>query len=90
MIQKWENHYKFSEGNYKPGDFRDIYPINVLSQPHMDHKIDRISFSDWIVDSPHRGHLDRISSHNWIWNVKEEHIPQVREEMRPTGHVICI
>ena len=56
----------------------------------MDHVIDSKPFQDWVDEAPYRGRIESVTKTNWIWHVEEEHIPQVREDLRPTGLVLCI
>lgn len=90
LISKWSDHIRMPDGEYKTGDLRDIYPCNILSQPHMDHMIEGMLFQDWISQKSHRGVLIPIRKKLWTWWVEEEHIPIVREELRNTGFLICV
>ncbi len=89
-ITKWNHKYNLSDGSYKTGDLRDIYPMNLLSQAHQEHVVDGKPFFEWIKADPKRGTLEQLTDSLWAWWVEPEHIPEVREALRPLGWVIAI
>lgn len=89
QINKWLNVYRGNEG-YKTGDLRDIYPFNVLSQPHLDRIINGSRFEDWVKATPERGQLKQISDTLWTWWVESDKIPAVREALAPSGMILCL
>lgn len=91
QITKWGNEYNYSDGNYKTGMLRDIYPINFLSKTHLSQKVGGTTLQNWIESTPQHGELQSlIEEQFWSWWVHEGKIPVVREELRPTGLLVCI
>ena len=89
-LTKWNDKYHMPEGRYKTGDLRDIYPLNLLSAAHQEHIVDGKPFFEWITADPKRGTLTQINDSLWAWWVEPDHIPYVREVLRPLGWVIAI
>lgn len=87
-LTRWRNEYRMSDGSYKTGDLRDIYPMNLLSEAHKQNQVKGKPFFDWIQESPDHGTLTQLSDTLWAWWVDD--IPAVREALRQTGWVICI
>ena len=56
----------------------------------MDHVVDGLKFPDWVKAKPYRGEIIPVQDGIWSWWVEEANIVAVREELRPTGFVICI
>lgn len=88
-ITKWLDVYRGREG-YKTGDLRDIYPFNVLSQPHLDRIVNGHRFQDWVQASSERGTLKQVSDTLWTWWVEPDKIPAVREALAPSGMILCL
>lgn len=90
IISEWSRAYVCSQGKYKTGDLRDIYPLNFLSQPHLDQKVGDLTLEQWILSKEAHGELKKLAENFWSWYVKPPYIPFVREALRPTGFVLCI
>lgn len=88
-ITKWLDHYPERKG-YKTGDYRDIYPYNLISSAHLEQEIEGKKLAVWIKSDERNGELTKLSDDLWMWKVDEANIPHVREAMRSTGRVICI
>lgn len=88
-ITKWLHMYHINN-KYKPGDLRDIYPLNLLSHAHQEHTVEGKSFFDWIQTDPKRGSLTKLNASLWAWWVDVENIPYVRETLRPLGWILAI
>ena len=90
LIGEWGRTYHVNDGKYKTGDLRDIYPMNVLSQAHQERMVNGQPFFEWIQAQPYRGTLEPLTPDLWAWWVEHDYLPQVREDLRPTGMVLCI
>jgi hypothetical protein len=88
-ISKWMHIYGDPE-EYQHGDLRDIYLLNFISQAHLDRAIGAKTLKDWILASDKHGTLSPLTDKLWTWEVPQENIEYVREELRPTGIVKCI
>lgn len=89
-ITKWGIEYGGSKGSYHRGQLRDIYPMNLLSEAHLNHPILGTTLQKWIASSPDHGELKPLTDLLWEWWVPEPLIDSVREALRATGIVICI
>lgn len=89
-IAKWARKYCRPDGSYKIGDLRDIYPMNVLSQVHLDRIVLGSRLEDWILQNPIHGTLTKLTDNLWAWWVEETQIPHVLDALAPTGIILCI
>lgn len=89
QISKWSKHY-FINKKYETGQYRDIYPYNIICEKHLEQEVGGKKLTDWIAGDPRHGALTQLKENLWVWNISEENIPLVREALRPTGQVICI
>lgn len=85
----WQKAYHRKSGTYQSGDLRDIYPFNVISQPHLNRIINGHRFQDWVLTSVGRGQLTQISETVWTWWLEPEQIPPVRDALAPSGMILC-
>lgn len=91
QIAEWSRRYGSNNKNkYETGQFRDIYPYNIICEKHLDLVVEGKKLAAWIASDPLHGTLTQLNENLWIWHVSEENIPMVREVLRPTGQVICI
>jgi hypothetical protein len=67
--------------------FRDIYPINLISDGHLALKIDGMLLADWIAQG-RRGTLKKTGAHCWQWLIADTEIGHVRKTMLDAGHLI--
>ena len=88
-IGKWSHNYIMSDGDYKTGDLRDIYPYNLICKAHLERKVLGMSLEKWIL-STNSGTLESFETDRWIWYVPEDKIAKVREALSPTGIILCI
>lgn len=89
-IAKWNHHYRYDHSPYKIGDLRDIYTMSLLSEAHLNQPVFDTILKAWIKSSSDHGELKPLTNTLWKWWVPEGLIDSVREELRPTGIVICI
>ncbi len=89
-IGEWFRRYGFLDGGYVQGQLRDIYPMNLLSEVHLNQPVFNTTLKHWIETSPSHGELSPLTEVLWQWWVPEENINTVRESLRETGIIICI
>lgn len=88
-IAEWFREYGDPE-TYYVGLLRDIYPLNILSQPHLDQQVHGQSLKDWICSSPDHGDLKQLTPEVWSWWVEADQIPSVRQALAPSGIILCV
>ncbi|EKE08990.1 MAG: hypothetical protein ACD_16C00227G0010 [uncultured bacterium] len=88
-IAEWHRRY-FRPWRYHLGQLRDVYPMNLLSDAHLKEPVFGKTLKEWIESSPNHGELKPLTDILWEWWVPENKISAVREELRPTGLIICI
>lgn len=88
-IAEWHRSY-FRPERYHLGKLRDIYPMNLLSEAHLNQIVFGKTLKDWIESSPEHGELNPLTDILWEWWVPGEKISSVREALRSTGLLICI
>jgi hypothetical protein len=75
---------------YKTGDLRDIYPMNLITDVHLDRTVSpHTTLREFIASDPIHGRLETLSDGRFAWWVMDEHIEQVREALRPSGMIIA-
>jgi hypothetical protein len=67
-----------TEGSPLGGSFRDIYPMNFLTEQHLEVRIDDIPVRSWIAHGAGRGTLRRLNEDIWIWDLPSRALPAVR------------
>ena len=78
-IWSWSMNYNRSDGQYKPGDLRDVYPYNIISELHLNRDVHGQTLESWIKSDPSHGTLEKISDTHWLWTVEDQHIPHTQE-----------
>jgi len=71
------------------GYLRDVYPLNVLSEPHLSRRVDGIPLAEWISQSQKRGTLRELPGNACVWRIDESNVDGVRAEMIKTGLLIA-
>ncbi len=89
QIAQWTYQYIRSTGKYKIGDLRDIYPYNMLTEPHLIRQVGSQTLKDWILSNPQHGTLEKVTDRHWLWSIDPEHIPMIQEALEPTGILLC-
>lgn len=84
-INKWS----FPEDELKFGRIREVFPYSVLSEKHLQFKIGKSNFKDWIHNSKKHGNLLPFSKGVWIWEVKPENIPSITKELEKYDFLVC-
>jgi hypothetical protein len=90
QIGEWWRRYFVNPDRYIPGQLRDIYPMNLLSEVHLSQPVFDTTLQKWIESSAEHGELKPLTDTFWEWWVPEEKIDDVREALRETGIIICI
>jgi hypothetical protein len=70
------------------GFLRDVFPLNVLSRPHVTGNVFGEPLAKWIESEGWRGYLEEVCSGVWIWVIPEQNLPLVRKALQPTGILI--
>ena len=87
-IDQWGKKYRYQE--YQTGDLRDIYPMNLITDVHLDRTVSaHTTLGEFIASDPIHGRLEPLSDGRFAWWVMDEHIEQVREALRPSGMIIA-
>ena len=89
FLARWGKVYR-SNGIYKTGDMRDIYPINIISSKHLNRDVGGQTLGEWIDCKHVRGKLVQLDKDLWSWHVEFDDIENVRESLRDTGIILCI
>ena len=71
------------------GYLRDIYPLNVLSAPHLHMPVNGVPLADWIRVSADRGTLRPLAGGAWLWRIDEPHVPAITAELEQAGLLIA-
>ncbi|MGL4488766.1 MAG: hypothetical protein ACRCU5_04900 [Rhizobiaceae bacterium] len=67
--------------------FRDIYPLNLISEGHLSLDVQGASLQNWIGKGG-RGVLKRIGDVTWQWQLEPSEIEKVRGVLLGCGHLI--
>lgn len=89
LISKWRIEYRHSDGDYYTGLLRDVYPYNLLTEAHLQQKVNGANLEQWINKTPQHGTLDRITDQHWLWSVPSDYIPVIQKELYPSGLLLC-
>lgn len=81
-IAAWLHERMNKRNRHLAGLLRDVYPLNVLSRPHVERRIGEQAFGAWIEAAPDRGRLEPLANDAWLWTVPEERLLPVREEIK--------
>jgi hypothetical protein len=89
QISCWSREYLRTDGDYTIGDLRDIYPYNMLTEPHLIRQVGSQTLKDWILSNPKHGTLEKVTDKHWLWSIDPEQIPMIQETLEPTGILLC-
>jgi len=67
---------------------RDVYPLNVLTRPHLEHAVGGQPLEKWIVADADRGRLWKVADGVWIWTVPSESLPMVQTQLADEGLLV--
>jgi hypothetical protein len=68
---------------YLSGYVRQVYPVNVLSQPHLD-------WGGGSITALGIGELIALERDRWLWLVPESRIPEASEYLARHNRLICV
>lgn len=67
------------------GVLRDVFPLNVLTQPQLDRKLGAKTLLDWIRSDRRRGTIDPLDDQRWLWEVDPGERRTVRRPLWDAG-----
>lgn len=82
-------HERMENNRQLTGYLRDIYPLNVISEPHLAQPVEGKPLRDWIDESPQRGELRGLPGGAWRWRIEESNVEQVRAALAKAGLLIA-
>lgn len=91
-ILNWDHAYNdpYSDcGTYKTGDFRDLYPLNFIGEAHLKRDVFGQTLREWIEADLARGTLEPLNETLWTWEIPQENISDLRQQLKPTDLLVC-
>jgi hypothetical protein len=88
-IWSWSMNYNRPDGQYKPGDLRDIYPYNIISDLHLNRDVHGQTLESWIKSDQTHGTLEKISDTHWLWSIDDQHIPHAQEVLSSANLLVA-
>jgi hypothetical protein len=88
-IGHWQLEYTYSDGIYRTGLLRDVYPFNILVDTHLKEPVGDKTLEAWISSNPKHGTLEKITEHHWLWSIDPQHIPVAQEVLQEAGLLLC-
>jgi hypothetical protein len=86
-ITAWWN-YGIRQRLWRYGIFRDIYPWNFLTKPHLSCLVEKMTVEEWIQEMPgERGKLVPFGRMS-LWELPDHLIPKVREVFWRNGRIL--
>lgn len=79
----------FGSKRYLSGLLRLVYPYNIITDKHLEMKVQNISLHDWISSENTKGDLTKINNNLWAWIVKEEYLESVNMVCIDAGLLIA-
>lgn len=79
--------WRFNCEKLADGYFRDIFPINIVSNKHIENKIGNKSIKEIIIENK-LGQLEHIIDDIFYWNLDDKQLKQAREILYKTDYVI--
>lgn len=80
---------RIGKNRHLQGYLRDVYPLNVISRPHLDKLVHGTPLGDWIHQTPERGILRPLAGGAWLWRIDEQQVPQIQAELERAGLLIA-
>lgn len=88
-IGAWSHEYEFSDGSYRTGLLRDVYPFNILVDTHLTETVGDKTLEAWIDSDSTHGTLEKITDTHWLWSIDAENIPAAQEALQKAGLLLC-
>lgn len=80
---------RLDNSRHLTGYLRDVYPLNVISEPHLSQRVEGRALADWIGQSPARGTLRGLPGGASLWRIDEANIDGVRTVLIKAGLLIA-
>lgn len=71
------------------GLLRDLYPVNLISAPHLAKTVQGRPLAEWVAAAPGRGTLVPLAGGLWQWRLAPEEVAQVRPTLVAEGLLIA-
>ena len=86
-ITRWRDNTWHRGLRPSQGYFREVYPINLVMQAHLDRQYKKHRLSEYMAEV---GSLTKVSGIDGMyrWYIDEERLFEVREELEPSGLVL--
>jgi hypothetical protein len=67
---------------------RDVYPLNVLTRPHLNCDVGGRPLEKWIAEDTGRGRLWQVADGVWVWSVPPLSLPVVQATLADEGLLV--
>lgn len=88
-IWSWSMNFNRHDGKYQPGDLRDVYPYNIVSDLHLNRDVHGQSLESWIKSEPSHGTLEKITDTHWLWSIDEKDIPHAQDVLSSANLLVA-
>jgi hypothetical protein len=95
QMVRWFNERLDMVVQKKPAPFRhlggmqrDVYPLNVLTQPHLDRSVGGQPLEKWVAADGGRGRLWKVADGVWVWVVPPASLPFVQAKLASEGLLV--
>ncbi|CAE6734727.1 hypothetical protein [Paraburkholderia aspalathi] len=78
----------YGAARYQESMLRMVYPINVISDRHLNIVVGGIQLKEWIVAEDNRGSLQPIGNDLWLWLVPEAALDSINQLCGEAGILI--
>ena len=90
-ISIWGDVYNCLSQEKYIGRIRDIYPMNMLSSPHLNYEVlQGVTLKQWIESNSLHGRFDALCDGRVAWWVESDQISHIREALKPSGILIAV
>jgi hypothetical protein len=88
-IDAWGAKFRTSN-EYKTGDLRDIYQMNLVMDAHLNREaMPGVTLRSFIESDPRYGSLNAVDDVRFFWWIEVQNIAQVRDALRPSGIIVA-
>jgi hypothetical protein len=71
------------------GKLRDVYPLNFLSDVHLNVPLRGMTMREWIESNAGRGSLEKLAGKSWSWTIPSKSLGEIRKCLAQEGLIIC-
>jgi len=71
----------------KNGWLREVYPLNYLSNAHLNAPVGDHMLRQWILEDADRGTMAPVTSDLMLWDVPDDRIGEISKELMAAGRV---